>query len=84
MARKRSRGHQRRWLLSLIGALVVSGGWLLPSWKPQGQAGQLNVQAAEGNRAPVFTLPSGTGDPVALEPYLGHHPVVLVFYMGDF
>lgn len=81
-ARKRFRRHQRRWLLSLIVVLVVSGvGW---SWDQQGPGRQTHVQAAEGKRAPAFTLPSGTGDAVALESYLGHQPVVLVFYMGEF
>ena len=74
-ARKRFRGHQRRWLLTIIVVLVVSGvGWW--SWDKQGQGRQTHVHAAEGQRAPVFTLPSGTGDPVALASYLGHQPVV--------
>ena len=81
--RKRGRGQQRRWLWSLIVVLVVSGvGWW--SWEQQSQGRQTHVQALEGQRAPAFTLPSGTGDPVALASYLGHQPVVLVFYMGDF
>lgn len=81
-ARKRFRRRQRRWLLTIIVVLVVSGvGWW--SWDQQGQGRQTRVQAAEGQRAPAFTLPSATGDPVALESYLGHQPVVLVFYMGD-
>ena len=84
MARTRLLGNRTRWLLSLIAALVVSGAWLLSSWEQQGHWGQTNVHAAEGSRAPAFTLPSQTGDPIALESYLGHQPVVLVFYMGDF
>ena len=46
--------------------------------------GQTNIHATEGKRAPAFTLPSQTGDAVALASYLGRQPVVLVFYMGDF
>ena len=86
--RTRSRGHQRRWyqrrwLLSIIVMLVVSGaGWW--SWEQQGQGGQKKSRAAEGARAPAFTLPSSTGRAVALAPYLGRQPVVLVFYMGEF
>jgi lipopolysaccharide export system protein LptC len=82
-ARKRFRQRQRRWLLTIIVVLVVSGvGWW--SWDQQGPGRQTRVQAAAGKRAPAFTLPSATGDSVALESYLGHQPVVLVFYMGDF
>ena len=82
--RTRFRGHQRRWLLRMIVVLAVSGvGWLL-SWAYQGQGGQQKSHATVGIRAPVFTLPSGSGDPVALASYLGRQSVVLVFYMGDF
>ena len=82
--RMRFRGHQRRWLWSIMVVFVVSGmGWWL-SWDHQGQGGQRPIHATEGNRAPAFTLPSGTGDPVALASSLGRQPVVLVFYMGDF
>jgi hypothetical protein len=73
MARTRFRGHQRRWLLSLIGVLVVIGaGWLL------------SVHMGAGDMAPAFTLPSTTGGTVALDQYRGRQPVVLVFYMGEF
>ena len=73
MARTRFRGHQRRWWLSLIGVLAVSGvGWLL------------YVHMVAGDMAPAFTLPSTTGGTVALDQYRGRHPVVLVFYMGEF
>ncbi len=84
MARTRLLGKRTRWLLGLMAALVVSGAWLLSSWEQQSRKGQSNTHATEGNRAPVFTLPSQTGDPVALESYLGRQSVVLVFYMGDF
>ncbi len=84
MARRRLLGNRTRWLLSLIAALVVSGAWWWFSWEQQGRRGQPNVYAAEGSRAPAFTLPSQTGEPIALESSLGHQPVVLVFYMGDF
>jgi hypothetical protein len=86
--RTRSRGHQwrwdqRHWLLSIIVVLVVSGvGWW--SWDQHGQGGQQQRRAAEGARAPAFTLPSSTGSPVALASYLGRQPVVLIFYMGEF
>ena len=46
--------------------------------------GERRGTVPEGKRAPAFTLPSGTGDAVALESYLGRQPVVLVFYMGEF
>jgi hypothetical protein len=63
--------------------LVVSGvGWW--SWDQHGHGGQQQRRAAEGSRAPAFTLPSSTGSPVALASYLGRQPVVLVFYMGEF
>jgi len=73
MARTRFRGHQRRWWLSLIGVLAVSGvGWLL------------YVYMVAGDMAPAFTLPSTTGGTVALDQYRRRQPVVLVFYMGEF
>jgi hypothetical protein len=72
MARTRFRGHQRRWVLSLIGVVVVSGvGWLL------------YVQMVAGDMAPAFTLPSTTAGTVTLDQYRGRQPVVLVFYMGE-
>ena len=78
MARTRFLRNQRRWLLGLMLVLGVSGvGWWL-AWEQQGHGGQTNVHAAEGARAPAFTLPSQTGDPVALEGYLGRQPVVLI------
>ncbi len=59
-------------MLSPIGVLVVLGvGWLL------------YVHMVAGDMAPAFTLPSTTGGPVALD-HRGRHPVILVFYMGEF
>lgn len=84
MARRRFLANRRRWLLSTILVLGVSAAWWWLSWEQQGHGGQSNVHATEGRRAPVFTLPSHTGDPVSLESYVGRQPVVLVFYMGDF
>ena len=82
--RTRFRGHQRRWLVSMIVVLVVSGVGVWLAWEQQGHWGQTNVHVDEGSHAPAFILPSQTGDPVALAPYLGHQPVLMVFYMGDF
>ena len=76
--------NRRRWLLRLMLALGVSGMGLWLAWAWQSHGGQTNVHATEGQRASAFTLPSHTGDPVALASYLGCQPVVLVFYMGDF
>jgi hypothetical protein len=71
--RPRYRGRQRRWWLSLIGVLIMSGvGWVL-----YGQRGA-------GDMAPAFTLPSTAGGTVTLNQYRGRQPVVLVFYMGEF
>lgn len=36
-----------------------------------------------GTKAPLFTLPDESGQPVALEQLLGRGPLVLVFYRGD-
>lgn len=36
-----------------------------------------------GDRAPLFTLPSGNGDLVDLKDYIGKKPVVLYFYTKD-
>jgi peroxiredoxin len=37
-----------------------------------------------GDRAPLFTLPSSTGEPVDLSEYLNRGPVVLAWYLFDF
>jgi hypothetical protein len=37
-----------------------------------------------GDRAPSFTLPSSTGQPVDLGEYLSRGPVVLAWYLFDF
>jgi thioredoxin-dependent peroxiredoxin len=37
-----------------------------------------------GDRAPLFTLPSSTGEPVGLSDYLARGPVVLAWYLFDF
>ena len=84
MVRRWFPGNRRRWLLRLMAALVVSGAGLWLAWAWQSHGGQTNIHADEGKRAPAFTLPSHTGDSVALASYLGRQPVVLVFYMGDF
>ena len=79
--RTRFRRHQRHWLPSILVVLVMSGvGW----WSWEQYSGQQQSRAAEGARAPAFTLPSSTGSPVALGSYLGRQPVVLIFYMGEF
>ena len=39
---------------------------------------------AVGDRAPDFTLPSSTGEPIALADYLQRGPVVLAWYLFDF
>src|SRR5580693_1918264 len=36
-----------------------------------------------GDKAPSFTLPSATGEPVTLSDVLARHPVVLFFYPKD-
>jgi hypothetical protein len=84
MVRRWFPGNRRRWLLRLMLVLGVSGAGLWLAWEWQSHGGQTNVHADEGKPAPAFTLPSHTGDPVALASYLGRQPVVLVFYMGDF
>jgi hypothetical protein len=76
--------HRQRWLLRLMLVLGVSGAGVWLAWAWQSHGGQTNIHATEGKRAPAFTLPSQTGDAVALESSLGRQPVVLVFYMGDF
>jgi thioredoxin-dependent peroxiredoxin len=38
---------------------------------------------AVGSKAPNFTLPSGSGEMVSLEDFLGKKPVVLFFYPKD-
>ena len=84
MVRRGFPRNRRRWLLRLMLALGVSGAGLWLAWAWQSHGGQTDIHADEGKRAPAFTLPSHTGDSVALTSYLGRQPVVLVFYMGDF
>lgn len=37
-----------------------------------------------GEKAPMFELPSTTGENIKLTDYLGKQPVVLFFYIGAF
>jgi peroxiredoxin len=37
-----------------------------------------------GDHAPLFSLPSSLGQPVALATYLDRGPVVLAWYLFDF
>jgi peroxiredoxin len=37
-----------------------------------------------GDRAPLFSLPSSTGQPVVLADQLARGPVVLAWYLFDF
>jgi peroxiredoxin len=37
-----------------------------------------------GDQAPLFTLPSSTGQPIALADHLSRGPVVLAWYLFDF
>jgi peroxiredoxin len=39
---------------------------------------------AVGDTAPLFTLPSSTGQPVALADHLSRGPVVIAWYLFDF
>ena len=39
---------------------------------------------AVGDRVPMFTLPSSTGQPVSLADELARGPVVLAWYLFDF
>ena len=45
-------------------------------------SGIMNRIAKAGQPAPDFTLPNGSGRPVALKELLGRGPVVLSFYRG--
>jgi len=49
---------------------------------PQGESQQRPLGV--GDRVPSFTLPSSTGQPVALAEALAHGPVVLAWYLFDF
>jgi peroxiredoxin len=42
------------------------------------------IPLAVGDRAPLFTLPSSLGQPVALSEHLARGPVVLAWYLFDF
>lgn len=71
--------RRRRWTLRLVLAAVlahlVAGGVVYLGWNLGWTA------VAGGDPAPPFVLPDHQGRQVALADYLGHKPVVLVFYM---
>jgi peroxiredoxin len=39
---------------------------------------------AVGDRAPLFSLPSSTGQPISLADHLANGPVVVAWYVFDF
>ena len=43
-----------------------------------------SVALQVGEKAPMFELPSTTGEKIKLADYLGKKPVVLFFYIGAF
>ena len=43
-----------------------------------------SVALQVGEKAPLFELPSTTGEKIKLADYLGKQPVVLFFYIGAF
>ncbi|ETW96974.1 MAG: hypothetical protein ETSY1_24460 [Candidatus Entotheonella factor] len=63
---------QRLTMALLIGGMLVAFG------ASQGLALQV------GDKAPMFELPSTTGEKVKLDDYLGKQSVVLFFYIGAF
>ena len=98
MAKKRQRKNQRGrrlatpprrhrwpWLVGVAVVLVGVGLLLWSPWSHQASVPPGTLSAAEqSSLAPRFTLPSTSGEQVALADYLGKQAVVLVFYMGDF
>jgi peroxiredoxin len=44
----------------------------------------MQQRLAVGDRAPLFTLPSSTGQPVSLAEHLARGPVVIAWYVFDF
>jgi len=60
-------------LVALIVASAIGVGGI-------GQGFALQV----GEKAPIFELPSTTGEKIKLADYLGKQPVVLFFYIGAF
>jgi hypothetical protein len=76
---------------ALVAAIVFIFGHSMTgqAWKILGSAGTLcrmpaQKRLAVGDRAPMFTLPSSTGQPVALADQLAHGPVVIGWYLFDF
>jgi hypothetical protein len=69
-------------------AAVVGLGLLLAGCGPSGGPSSTGTQSAGqpvvevGDKAPAFSLPSATGEPVSLEHYQGRKPVLLYFSMG--
>ena len=60
-------------LIALVVASAIGVGGI-------GQGVALQV----GEKAPMFELPSTTGEKIKLTDYLGKQPVVLFFYIGAF
>lgn len=67
------RGRTRGWLV--LGVLLAP---LLAPASPVGATVQV------GERAPDFTLPGTTGEPIRLSQFRGQKHVLLEFYVSDF
>lgn len=61
-------------------AIIAGVVWSAMFLGGMGQGMALQV----GEKAPMFELPSTTGETIKLADYLGKQPVVLFFYIGAF
>jgi hypothetical protein len=64
--------------LVLVASILVLAAACDGAAAPEGDESFLS----EGDRAPGFTLPSASGEQVALADFANHQPVLLYFSMG--
>ena len=68
--------------IGLRPVLLVAGSLVLLAVACQSEADPGGSFLAEGDQAPGFTLPSATGEQVALSDFTSRKPVLLYFSMG--
>lgn len=81
------KGHHRATGRGWVAAAVVGLGLLLAACGNTEEGSNTGTQSGQpvvavGDKAPPFSLPSGSGENVSLADYRGQKPVLLYFSMG--